>query len=119
MTAHSNERGSRSLDALLSVPVTQTKLIWMDTQGYEGFVRQGGSGLLQARIPLVSGFWPYGMHRANSYEAFRDCIAQYRGFVDLNAGDISYCPLQPMNNLDEQFQKLDTGNEAYTDDLIV
>jgi len=46
-------------------------LIWIDVQGYEGFVFLGAKQLLSNDIPVVSEIWPYGIRRTGmSQEQF-------------------------------------------------
>ncbi len=39
-------------------------LIWMDVQGFEGRVLAGGTRTIQAGVPVVAEFWPYGIRRS-------------------------------------------------------
>lgn len=39
-------------------------VIWIDVQGYEGYVFSGAKRLLSNDIPVVSEIWPYGIQRA-------------------------------------------------------
>lgn len=39
-------------------------VIWVDVQGYEGYVFMGAKNLLSKGIPVVSEIWPYGIRRA-------------------------------------------------------
>lgn len=111
---------STRLDRLVPPPSGGTRvLVWMDTQGYEGFVLKGATSLLNAGFPVVSEFWPYGMKRSASFPAFRESVAGYRGFADLNAGASSGGDLRPIGELDDLFVALDTGMGSYTDILIV
>jgi FkbM family methyltransferase len=59
---------SDQLDNLLKMApesfLNQTSLIWMDVQGYEGYVFKGGRDILSKGIPVVSEIWPYGIARA-------------------------------------------------------
>lgn len=66
---------SDQLDSLLSnLPETVTRtiaLIWVDVQGYEGYVFMGAGNLLSKGIPVVTEIWPYGLRRAGmSQEQF-------------------------------------------------
>jgi FkbM family methyltransferase len=117
---------SMRLDRLVEARPGQSLLIWMDTQGYEGFVLKGAGALLAARVPIVAEFWPYGMRRAGSYSLFRELLAGYRGFIDLRevaaarqggpgAGDALY----PMSRLDPLHDSLNADAQSYTDLLIV
>jgi FkbM family methyltransferase len=49
-------------------------LLWIDVQGYEGFVLAGAEKILKSAPPLVSEFWPYGMRRLHSFEVFQDIV---------------------------------------------
>ncbi|MEO7505205.1 MAG: FkbM family methyltransferase [Sphingomicrobium sp.] len=61
-------------------------LIWMDTQGFEGFVLAGAKRILSERPPVVAEFWPYAMRRTGSLEAFIEATAHYTKFTDLDSG---------------------------------
>lgn len=48
-------------------------VIWVDVQGYEGYVFEGAKNLLSKGIPVVSEIWPYGIRRAGmTQEQFSD-----------------------------------------------
>lgn len=59
---------SDTLDQLLeTVPDTfraDISVVWVDVQGYEGYVFLGAKQLLSTGIPVVSEIWPYGLKRA-------------------------------------------------------
>ncbi len=74
----------RNIDAIAAEHGLPT-LLWMDTQGFEGFVLAGAAGVLAARPPLVTEYWPYSLRRVGGYDAFHASIAGYRYFVDLDA----------------------------------
>ena len=63
-------------------------LIWMDTQGYEGYILSGAAMALKRQTPLVIEFWPYGMARSGSYLLLKELIlsAGYKSFYNLDAG---------------------------------
>jgi len=42
----------------------QVSLVWVDVQGYEGYVFRGAADLLSTGVPVVSEIWPYGIERA-------------------------------------------------------
>lgn len=92
-------------------------LIWMDTQGFEGFVLQGGARSLQSRPPLVVEFWPYGMQRNGSYEALKQAVLQagYTHFHDLEL-DEGPVPVSTAA-FDAVWQRLGTAGR-FTDLLI-
>ena len=39
-------------------------VVWIDVQGYEGYVFDGARALLKRDVPVVSEVWPYGIVRA-------------------------------------------------------
>jgi hypothetical protein len=39
-------------------------LIWMDVQGFEGHVLEGGARTIRKGVPVVAEFWPYGIRRS-------------------------------------------------------
>lgn len=43
---------------------TRPSLLWIDVQGYEGYVFEGARELLGGGLPTVAEIWPYGMLRA-------------------------------------------------------
>jgi FkbM family methyltransferase len=43
-------------------------LLWMDTQGFEGFILKGASSIFSTRTPIVTEFWPYGLNRSGSFD---------------------------------------------------
>lgn len=74
----------RSIDGI-AAECGAPSLLWMDTQGFEGFVLAGAARVLAARPPLVTEYWPYSLRRVGGYEAFHAAIAGYARFVDLDA----------------------------------
>jgi len=44
--------------------LSSPSLMWIDVQGYEGYVFRGGKSLLEKGLPAVSEVWPYGILRA-------------------------------------------------------
>jgi FkbM family methyltransferase len=51
-------------------------VIWLDVQGYEGYVFAGARQLLARGIPVVSEIWPYGIARAGmTPDAFYALVA--------------------------------------------
>jgi hypothetical protein len=66
---------SNTLDTLCPVEPAENTLIWMDTQGYEGYVLAGARGWLDAGTPLVMEFDPYLMKRVNSFGLMKAALA--------------------------------------------
>lgn len=105
-----------SLDSQVSDDLRDC-LIWMDTQGFEGYVLQGASQCLRSKPPLVLEFWPYGLLRAGSYEALKTALLQagYTKFYDLEL-DEAPKPLT-VEALDGVWQRL--GESGPFTDLLV
>jgi FkbM family methyltransferase len=56
--------------------VLAPSLVWIDVQGYEGYVFKGGMNLLSKGLPTVSEIWPYGILRAGmALEEFNKIVA--------------------------------------------
>jgi FkbM family methyltransferase len=106
------------LDEIVREVDSTNTLIWMDTQGFEGYVLQGAKNALAKRTPLVIEFWPYGMNRSGSYLALRDSIidAGYAYFYDLNKGGAK--TKVSVKALDDKFESLGLDGAA-TDLLLI
>lgn len=80
-----------TLDGALArsnVDVGDVGLVWMDTQGHEGHVLGGASGVLSAGTPMVTEFWPKGLAAAQGLERFVDLAStHFSQMVDLRAAD--------------------------------
>jgi len=86
--------------------------------GYEGFALLGGKELLKSRIPLIVEFWPYGMKRAGSFDAFKSAIAHYEGYFDLGNPDKMH-RIDTFDNLYKTIGEVEEGSHGYTDILIL
>ncbi len=77
---------STTLDNVVGAEKLDDGVVWMDTQGYEGFILQGASRVLNSGFPLVTEFWPYGMDRTNCFENFKVALikSSYKKIYDLN-----------------------------------
>jgi FkbM family methyltransferase len=100
---------SNTLDTLCPIRPDQSTLIWMDTQGYEGYILAGGRAWLDARTPLVLEFWPYGIKRVNSFKFLKASLAGYGGFYDLASPE----RFRPIEDLDELY-----AQPIHTDILV-
>jgi FkbM family methyltransferase len=65
-----------ALPAVRATSVTTPSLVWIDVQGYEGYVFRGARIMLAGGLPTVSEIWPYGILRAGmSLEDFCGIVA--------------------------------------------
>ncbi len=98
-----------TLDDLLervSPSQERPSFIWMDVQGFEGRVLQGGTRSLQAGVPVVTEFWPYGIRRSGlDRDQFCGLLGSlFRSFVLLGAQSES----QEIGELRRLFDQLAT-----------
>jgi FkbM family methyltransferase len=100
----------RSLDSLVlsdpGIDASDTDLVWVDIQGYEGFFFIGASEFLRRGMPVVSEFWPYGINRAGmSREEFcRVVAARFGKFAHLRNGRFELLPINAIASLFEIYR---------------
>jgi FkbM family methyltransferase len=82
-------------------------LIWMDVQGFEGRVLEGGTRTIQAGVPVVAEFWPYGIRRSGmDRDEFCGILESlFNTFVLLSAPPIT----QDIRSLRRMFDELVTS----------
>lgn len=72
---------TRSLDSIFeTIPkeFSNISLAWIDVQGWEWYVLDGGRNLFSQNIPVVCEIWPYGIYRSGiSTEIFCDKVQEY------------------------------------------
>jgi len=109
---------SQSLDWLAKDVDIDSALLWMDTQGFEGFVLAGGTRTLQRKPPLVVKFWPGGLTRSGGMERFRHALrsAGYTSFCDLNEPEDAFRTFS-VEVLDLLATRLGSGNGQH--DLLL
>ncbi len=97
----------------------KSTLIWMDTQGFEGFVLAGATQALRAKPPLVVEFWPHGWEQTGCFSLFKLAIlgSGYRWFYDLSKPQERQAISS--NSLDRLYKELDVENQSFTDLLIL
>jgi FkbM family methyltransferase len=80
---------TKTLDTIMKNFNPKETLIWIDTQGYESFILDGGINTLSKKPPIVIEFWPYGLDKFNSYNLLKKNIirAGYKSYYDLNYKD--------------------------------
>jgi hypothetical protein len=112
---------SDSLDTILadfSEGDFASTLVWIDTQGYEGMALKGASVILAKKCPLAVEFWPYGLKRANCYDAFKHAVvSNYRVFYDLASSQPSAHPVSEQS-IDFLYNELGEENGNSNADLL-
>lgn len=76
---------SAMLDSFCDELDFDNAIVWLDTQGYEGYVLSGSAMLIKNKVPIVTEFWPYGLKRSGCFDKFVDSILSgpYNSIVDL------------------------------------
>ena len=100
-------------------------LMWIDTQGHEGYVFRGFHRLLSSgkRPFIVCEFWPYGLERANGKEAFFEFIKQCTHVYDINHVSWEKAPPLELAELERTYirmlEETRLGHYPHTDLLCV
>jgi FkbM family methyltransferase len=106
-------------DFVDTVPVAPSDLglIWMDVQGHETHVLDGARKVLDAGMPVVAEFWPYGLGRAGvSPEQFMKTIGDlFDRFYDLGEEAPVARPAADIGLLFERHQHF----KSFTDLLLI
>jgi FkbM family methyltransferase len=78
---------TKTLDKITQNLDLKKTLLWIDVQGYEGFVLEGGINTLSKKPPLVIEFEPYLIKRLNSYHMLKKNLinAEYKNCYNLNS----------------------------------
>jgi FkbM family methyltransferase len=71
-----------SVLAEAKVGIDDIGLVWVDTQGHDGHVLAGAPELMASGVPIVTEFWPYGLHRSGGFGLLRQAIGG-RQVIDL------------------------------------
>lgn len=109
---------SVKFNSIINATDPRTTLIWIDTQGYEGYVLSGASNTLSHRIPVCLEFWPYGLNRTGCYSHLKNALinGQYEFFYDF-AEPNKKIQLSH-DTLDDLYKKL-AHPESYANLLVV
>ena len=93
----------KKLDTVIKDSNPKETLLWMDVQGYEGFVLEGGMNILSKKPPLVIEFWPYGLDKFNSYNLFKKNIIKLNYTYCYNLSLKSYIKDLTEDKLDDLY----------------
>ncbi len=110
-----------TFDKIVGQITPDEALIWIDTQGYEGFIFAGATNALKRKVPICLEFWPYAMERSGSYLPLKNSLlnAGYTSFYDLEERKPRLIPLS-IDELDALYKRLrDKGDNVYTDLLVI
>lgn len=106
------------LDDVLSERMTslqEVALLWIDVQGHEKHVLEGGTKLLRSGVSVVAELWPYGLRRAGVSEAaFVDFASEHFEFYcDLSRHVIGKMPVGTLGSLFDMHPR-----DSFTDVLL-
>lgn len=78
---------TKTLDKIMKDLDPKETLLWMDVQGYEGFVLEGAINTLSKKPPLVIELEPYLIERLNSYNVLKRNLinAEYKNCYNLSS----------------------------------
>ena len=112
---------SETLNKIIENIDPSEALIWIDTQGYEGYVLSGASNALSKQTPICLEFWPSAMDKSGCYELLKATLLgfNYKVFYDLDNLDNPNQPT-PLSELaiDTLHHKLQTQGK-FTDLLVL
>lgn len=91
--------------------------IWLDTEGYEANIINGGMGLLQKkRIPLIQEFNPCSYEENGSWELYKSNMQKiYEHFVDAREFENGVRKEYGIEELESFAKKMDENGEKQTD----
>jgi FkbM family methyltransferase len=106
------------LDTILQqqgITAEEVSFVWVDTQGFEGFVLAGGTSILKrAQAVWVVEYWPAGLRRAGCEEIFYTLVAKhFTKAIDVRTKE-SYAS-QDFSTLDKRLAK----EEDFTDLILL
>lgn len=112
-------RGFR-LDTILQDENTDKVVLWIDAQGYEGFILAGAKRLRTAKVPIVCEFCPFFLRKSGSFACLKDAIigSGYARLFDLNQRH----PVEETISaakFDDLFEKYDRGPDCFADILFI
>jgi FkbM family methyltransferase len=108
---------STTLNHLVKGINTADIVIWMDVQGFEGYVLAGASDVLSKQVPICIEFWPYGLKRSGCYPQLKSALINngYKCFYNLH--DILISPiLLTEESIDSLYNKI--GESGDNVDLL-
>ncbi|MCL4266209.1 MAG: FkbM family methyltransferase [Anaerolineae bacterium] len=86
-------------------------LLWVDVQGYEGFVFEGARDLLAKGVPAVAEIWPYAIQRAGMDKA-QFCQICHNIWANYWVWHGRQFVCHPIHTLNALFAELSEGNHS-------
>lgn len=108
-----------TLDSQIKYIDPKKTLIWIDTQGHEGYILDGAKKILSMKVPIVLEFFPQAMQNSQSFELLKNALqnSPYTKFYNLDDG-VCESSLINKTNLDDLYKKIGL-NGNFVDLLIL
>jgi FkbM family methyltransferase len=112
---------SEKLDSIIPDIKADDTVIWVDTQGFEGYVLQGASAALAQRTPIVLEFWPCEMSKNDSYTLLKNALNRggYKCFYNLERPTQMPYSNEALDDLYKLYLSSSHTGPGYTDLLLV
>jgi FkbM family methyltransferase len=112
---------ARRLDSLVDageIDLNHIDIVWIDAQGHEGQILDGGEQLVLSGIPIITEYWPYGLRRAGGLERFHELVSRhYDAIVDLRHPAVTLAA-DRVTELADRYTAQD-NEDPYTDLLLI
>jgi FkbM family methyltransferase len=110
---------SETFDKIVGSVEAESTLIWIDVQGYEGYVLSGAVNALRVGTPMVLEFCPQQMNELGSYSLLKELLLEhsYTCFHVLDHNRFNAKIELSSANLDGLYNELGM-NGRYTDILV-
>lgn len=94
-------------------------VVWVDSQGFEGYILAGATSLIARNVPFVCEYWPYGLRNAGNLDLFHERVMHdFNLVIDLRRGGTEGQPrVLPASEV-RQLEGLYRGR-TYTDLILV
>lgn len=112
---HSVEVPQFRLDDLAVNLDPEHDILWMDVQGYEGFVLDGAPLATKAHVPFVLEFWPVGLEEHSGYSSVLNAAMNYKCWVNLKDPLLERKPIEDLEALYRQM----LADDSQTDLLFI
>jgi len=109
---------SERIDTICAGEINENLFMWIDVQGFEGFVLAGATELLARRVPTVLEFWPRGMAASGSFALLESNLAHYREFIDLDEPSRAR-PISELRVLHDKIGANSSDPDSFTDILVL
>jgi FkbM family methyltransferase len=110
-----------NLDAKYQLGIGPHSLIWIDTQGHEGYVLEGAGRLVETgRIRyVVCELWPYGLERSGGKDKIFNFLARCEAVYDIRVPNWQESEPLRLADLGSKYEELLSAGVGHTDLLCI